>query len=396
MRAWRGVWLAVAGALLLPGAAVGQSFGLKGYALGVGTYSAESAFSGGGSTQLARFRLMPELPTGDLTLDVAYEHVLVRSPADGGFSVTAPGGTQAGSTDWLPLDNTIRTTSRSTWRSRFDRLSVGFEAGPLTVTVGRQAISWATTLFLTPADPFAPFDPSDPFREYRGGVDAVRVQAFTGAFSEIDVVVRGADTSDGGTVSALARYQTSLGVWALGWWGGVVHEELSAAVFTTGAVGSTALRAEMVVRERPGDDAAFRGSFGADRQFLVDGKDGLILMEIQYDGFGVTESSDLLDVITSKPFLRGEMQTLGRWTGAAQASLQIHPLVGVDALAITNLTDGSTLLGPGLSWSASGSVSVRAGAFFGFGADDLDPLTGLVSEYGAVPGTGYVAASWYF
>ena len=392
----RGAAVLVAGALLLPGTAAGQSLGLRGYALGVGTYSAESAFSAGGGTQLSRLRLIPEFPSGDLTVDVAYEHVLVRTGVDGGFSVTAPGGTAAGSTDWLPLDHTIRTTSRTTWRSRFDRLSLGFEAGPLTVTAGRQAISWATTLFLTPADPFAPFDPSDPFREYRGGVDALRVQAFTGPFSEIDVVVRGADTPDGKTATALARYQTSKGVWAFGGWGGVVHEELSAAVFTTGAVGSTALRAEMVLREHPDGGSAFRGSFGADRQLLVDGKDGLVLVEVQYDGFGAAESSDLLDVITSKPFLRGEMQTLGRWTGAAQASLQVYPLVGLDALALVNLTDGSTLLGPGLSWSATGSVSVRAGAFLGFGSEEVDALAGIVSEYGAVPGTGYVAASWYF
>jgi hypothetical protein len=396
MGAWRRAAVLVAGALSLPQSAVGQSFDLKGYALGVGTYSAENTLSAGGSTQLARFRLMPELPTGAFTLDVAYEHILIHTPPDGGFAVTAPGGTQAGSTDWLPLDNTIRSTSRSSWRSRFDRLSVGFEAGPLSVTAGRQAISWATTLFLTPADPFAPFDPSDPFREYRGGVDALRVQAFTGPFSEIDVVVRGADTSDGKRVTALTRYQTSRGVWAFGGWGGVVHEELSAAAFTTGAVGSTALRAEVVLRERPGDGAAFRGSFGADRQFLLDGKDGLVLVEILYDGFGATEASDLLDVIMSKPFLRGEMQTLGRWTGAAQTSLQAHPLVGLDALALINLADGSALLGPGLSWSATGSISVRAGAFFGFGSEELDPLAGILSEYGAVPGTGYVAASWYF
>jgi len=396
MSARRGAAVLLAGALLFPGTATGQKLGLRGYALGVGTYSGESALSEGGSTQLARLRLMPELPTGAFTLDIAYEHLLARSPVDGGFSVTAPGGTTAGSTDWLPLDHTIRTTSRTTWRSRFDRLSVGFEAGPLTVTAGRQAISWATTLFLTPADPFAPFDPSDPFREYRGGVDALRVQAFTGPFSEIDVVVRGADGPDGETVTALARYQTSRGVWAFGGWGGVVHEEFSGALFTTGAVGSTALRAEVVIRERPGDGAAFRGSFGADRQLLVDGKDGLVLVEIQYDDFGAAESSDLLDVISSNAFLRGEMQTLGRWTGVAQTSLQVHPLVGLDALALVNLTDGSTLFGPGLSWSASGSVSVRAGAFFGFGSEELDPLAGLVSEYGVVPGTGYIAASWYF
>jgi hypothetical protein len=384
------------GVACIPVAVEAQRLDLGGYALTVGTYSLESSFSEGGGTQLARLRLMSELPLGGLSLDVAYEHVVVHRPVAGGFAVTAPGGTAAGSIDWLPLDHTIRTTSRTAWRGRFDRLSLGMEAGAVTVTAGRQAISWATTLFLTPADPFAPFDPSDPFREYRGGVDALRIQAFTGPFSEIDLVVRGAETTGGSTVTALGRFQTSRGVWALGAWGGAVHEELSAALFTTGAVGSTAVRAELVVRDLEDDGATVRGSFGLDRQFLVRGRDGYALLEIQYDGFGARDSSDLLEVIQSKPFLRGEMQTLGRWTGAARASLQVHPLVGVDALALSNLGDGSTLVGPGVSWSATGSLSVRTGAFFAFGSDEIDEVAGLLSEYGAVPSTGYLAVSWYF
>ena len=55
---------------------------------------------------------------------------------------------------------------RALWRANADLI------------VGRQPVSWATTLFLTPADPFSPFDPADPFREYRGGVDAARLRVY--------------------------------------------------------------------------------------------------------------------------------------------------------------------------------------------------------------------------
>ncbi|GIS81009.1 MAG: hypothetical protein CM1200mP14_25750 [Gammaproteobacteria bacterium] len=82
------------------------------------------------------------------------------------------------------------------------------------ITIGRQAVSWATTLILTPADPFAPFNPSDPFRNIGEEIYALRVRLFTGPFSEIEAVVRPTETAFGTTVTALGRVQTSRGGWA--------------------------------------------------------------------------------------------------------------------------------------------------------------------------------------
>ena len=112
--------------------------------------------------------------------------------------------------------------------------------------MGRQVISWASTLILTPADPFTPFDPADPFREYRAGVDAVRFQAYPGPFSEIDIVVRPVSTIDGDRITstidgdritALARAKTNWGGWDLGVWGGVLFDEPAGALSLVGAVG---------------------------------------------------------------------------------------------------------------------------------------------------------------
>jgi hypothetical protein len=340
---------------------------------------------------------MPVAAVSDLTLNLAYEHVLSRTPMGGGLSITNPGGEGASSGDWLGTDWEIRSTSRSRWRHRFDRLSLRADLGPVSVELGRQAISWATTLFLTPADPFAPFDPSDPFREYRGGVDALRVQAFPGPFSELEAVVRAASTPDGDRVTALARGQTSRGGWAFGAWAGVVHEEAAAAVFATGAAGATALRGEASLREgTTGESAVLRAALGLDRNFMVEGKDLYVIAEVQYDGFGASETSMLLEVAMSKWFSRGEMQTMGRWSGAIQASYQIHPLVGVDAMVLTNLRDGSTLVAPGLSWSATSTAALRLGAFAGAGPGGLEPEAWLQSEYGSIPILGYASLSWFF
>jgi len=374
--------------------AAGQRIEVTGYALGMVVQSGSSALVRGGTALLGRARVMPKLTAGPITVDVAYEHVLQRTPQGGSFAVTSPGGS-ASSSDWLGLDWSVMSGSRASWRQRFDRLSLSMDAGPVSVTVGRQAISWATTLFLTPADPFAPFEPSDPFRAYRGGVDAVRVRGFAGPFTEVEAVMRGADTPDGKTLTALTRVQTSRGGWAFGGWGGVLHDQAAGALFATGAVGATALRAESEIRRGLSGGGAVRGTLGLDRRFSVSGRDLFVVVEAQYDGFGAADASQLLSTLASAPYARGEMQVLGRWSSAAQASFQVHPLVSVDGMALVNLEDGSLLLAPGLTWSATASGSVRLGAFTSAGRRGLG-AGGLRSEYGEVPTLGYVSMSWFF
>lgn len=79
-----------------------------------------------------------------------------------------------------------------------------------------------------------------------------------------------------------------------------------------------------------------------------------------------------------------------------QASYQIHALVGLDAMALVNLADGSALLAPGLSWAATGSTSVRLGIYSGLGEAGLEPMGTLASEYGSIPGLAYAAVSRFF
>ncbi len=390
-----GVLLGLVLVLQPAGNAAAQRLDVSGYALTLGARAGASDLGPAGTTLLGRVRVMPIASSGGVTVDVAYEHVLSRTPEGGGLSLT-PGGSQAAGGDWLGADWSLRSTSRTEWRHGFDRLSRGWEAGNRSVVAGRQAISWATTLFLPPADPFVPFDPSDPFREYRAGVDAIRLRYFPGPFSEVEGVLRAAETPDGTLYTALARGQTSLDAWALGGWAGALHGEAAGALFATGAVGATAVRAEASLRRDPEGGTAVRGALGLDRRLSAAGRDLYLVAEIQLDGFGANDPEELLKVARSGPFLRGEMQTLGAWSGAAQVSYQVHPLLSVDAMVLGSLTDGSALLAPGLSWSASAAAAVRLGAYVGMGPSGVDAPRGLASEYGAIPALGYAALSWFF
>jgi hypothetical protein len=390
------VLAAALGAALGASAARAQEPALRGYYLNVASASGSSAYGAGGASDFQRLRLMFSPATGPLRLDVAYEHTLLYARDASAALGALTAGSQAASINRVTLDWPvgIRLPGDYRWRHGFDRLNATLTVGRAELRVGRQAISWATTLFLTPADPFSPFDPSDPFREYRAGVDAARLQAFPSAFSALDVVVRPERTPTGRNLTALARAKLSLGGWDLAAWGGALHERAAAAAAVTRTVAGAALRGEIVLRRDAGRGTTVRFAVGADRRWSVLRRDLYVVAEYQRDGYGAAAAGQLAGVAASPPSLRGEMQVLGRDVAAVQATYQVHPLVSAALLALADLRDGSALFGPGLTYSVSDAASLRAGAYLAVGRGA--GATGPGSEFGGVPRTGYVALSAFF
>ena len=351
-----------------------------------------------GASDVQRLRLMWNASPGRVRLDAAYEQTLtLRQAGAPGAQLFTAAGTASGG-DWLSLDHEIHSGERAEWRHRFDRLSVRVDLGSnADLTVGRQPVSWATTLILTPADPFSPFDPSDPFREYRVGVDAARLRYYRGAFTQFEVVVRPARIGERETFTILGRASTNAAGWDVGAWAGVVHDTFGGAAFLSGAVGLWALRAEAAVRDLEGRTVV-RAAAGLDRTLPVAGRDLYVVIEYQHDGLGATSSDELIAAATSRAFAQSEMQVIGRDTGVLQLSYALHPLVSASALWLGSLRDGSFLVSPGLSYSASESLALRLGAFFGFGDEPAgeDATWTLESEYGALPRVLFVSANWFF
>jgi hypothetical protein len=398
--------------LVVPaGAAHGQLPQLTGYYLNVGVASGASAFADANAFDFQRARLMTAPTYGAFEFDVAYEHLFTLR--DGVNTTTLTGGTTiaASAGDFLPLQWTIEDSEFVLWRHRFDRLLVRYLGENVDATLGRQTVSWATTLYLTPADPFQPFDPSDPFREYRIGVDALRVRVFPGPLSQLDGVARlaevntsvalpGSEPVTDTTVTAVARGRVALGHWELSGWGGVVHDEASVSAAATVTVGGAAVRGEGVLRRSDGE-TVLRFTVGVDRSFTVARRNLYLAVEYQHDGWGYTDTDQLLVVATSPPALRGEMQVLGRHEFVALASFEIHPLVTTDLLGIVNVIDPSSLLTPSITYSVREEATVRAGFFLGVGAEEGDLVlpTGIRapgSEYGPVPITGYASVTVFF
>lgn len=369
---------------------------IGGYYLNVPLWSDSTPYAVGGFGDLQRLRLMIEPTLGPFDLEVAYEHLLSYSQRAVSAAVgSIIAGLTPGGGEWLDLQWTVEESDHWLWRHRFDRLSLRYAGDAFEATVGRQTISWATTLFLTPADPFAPFDPADPFREYRGGVDAIRVQAFPGTLSDVDLVLRMSDTGVGETVTALARGRTVWRGWELSAWAGALHEHVAAAFAAAGSVGRFAIRGELSLREED-DELIVRRTIGIDTQVQAFDRDLYLVLEYQHDEFGAADSGELLDVITSDPLARGELQVLGRDEIAAQAAYQLHPLFGATLLLLSNLNDPSLLIFPGASYSLSNEVTLQGGLYLGLGDGTAESPFEIPSEYGIVPTTLYLSLTAFF
>jgi len=386
--------LGMACVVLTPTGASAQSDWLEGYLQTVPLFSGATNVTEGNFGDFSRFRLTAEPVFGPFSVEVSYEHgvnIRRRSTTDGlGLSAVPSGG------EWFDLQWTVQDQQHARWTHRFDRFHVAWmPTDTVDVRVGRQAVSWGTTLFLTPADPFLPFSPTDPFRLYRGGVDAGRIRLSPSPLSEIDLVVRPTRTALGEEVTALGRGLAVWKNWELSAWGGTLYGDTTGAVGVAGSVGPWALRGEGVAREMR-DAVVFRGSLGLDRAWQVRGRDFVFLVEYQRDNMAASGADEYLALLQSAPFQRGEYQVLGRDEVALQGSYQVHPLLSVAGFGLWNANDGSVLLSPNLSFSASNETTVTGGVYFGFGASDLTPARPLPSEYGLSGVTGYISVSWFF
>jgi hypothetical protein len=380
---------------------------IRGYYLNVPLWSESTPLNVGGIGDLQRLRLTTSPSLGPFELEVAYEHLVSYSERAVSQPVGAIlGGLTPGGGEYWDLQWTIKESDHWLWRHRFDRLNLNFApTDEIDVTFGRQTISWATTLFLTPADPFVPFDPADPFREYRAGVDALRIQVYPGPFSDLDFVVRPMDTAAGRTITLLTRGRSVWKTWEISAWVGVLHNEPAGALGLSGALGGTALRGEISLREEE-EDLALRGTIGIDRRYSLFNRDLYLVLEYQHDEFGASDAGKLLSVVVSEPFVHGEMQVLGQDEVAGQAAYQVHPLFNASLLVLWNLNDGSVLIAPGAGYSISDEVTVQGGLFLGLGegvseapatpVPPIDPRPELPSEYGITPTTAWLSVTAFF
>ena len=266
----------------------------------------------------------------------------------------------------------------------------------------------------TPMDLVNPFNPATVDSEYRPGVDSVRADVYWGFSNQVTLAAAYAGSWDlEGTI--LAAYgQTTLGLWDLGLFGAVVHEDLVGGVAVAGSVGPVGVTAEATVT-RPPEDADEEPFVRATAGGMWIPHERLSLTgSVYFQSNGADDPDDYLKKYLEPRYERGELWAVGRWYAGVSAGFQINPTLSASLFAIANLGDLSAMVGPGLAWSVSDRSDLVLSGYYGLGErpDDLTwddvfasgattedeflDLVGVNSEFGLIPALVFAEWKAYF
>jgi hypothetical protein len=313
--------------------------------------------------------------------------------------------------DWHDGDNNLA----SLWLDRFNTKSALSWAD---ITVGRQAITFGKAYFWNPLDIFLPFDPRQFDRDYKAGVDALRVDIPLGSFTGINLITvagRELDSSrefiDDGTLDAswygsavLGRMFTTLKGWDLAIQGGKIYGGYQLGTGLVGEIGPIEARAEVAYfwaqdseslpAPLKGDlvEDAFTATVGFGHRF-----DNTLTVEIEYFFNGAGESDDLNESFVR--FSSGSSLQMSRHLTGLLVSYEFLPIITGQLIALYSWDNPSGQIQPILTWSPSDNTEVLVGASINFGDRPEQSSTGQVqlqSEYGTFPDFYFMQFKLYF
>ncbi len=319
-------------------------------------------------------------------LDLAWQlqFLMATDPAFvGGTSLSGTiGGTGAGpQRRLLPLEGQLAATATSVLSHNLDRLAMKFALPFGDLTLGRQVLSWGTGRFFNPTDVLSPFPPTVIDREVRRGFDAVRLAIAINETTQLDVLwlPQAVAEEHGGVV----RFQTNLRGWDASLSAGKYVRDFVFGFDLVGDLGPVNVHAEgayTIEWLKTGDIGArfFRGVAGADYR---PHEKVMLTLEYSFNGYGTTDPSKYVQVLTSARARRGEVFGAGKHVVAAAASWRVDDLLSGSLAVLCNVADPSAVAIASVEYSFTQSVLLRGGAYVPMGRGPVDGQ--LRSEYGS-------------
>lgn len=244
-------------------------------------------------------------------------------------------------------------------QTRFDRLYLDYTIKKLAVRIGRQRINWGLNVVWNPNDLFNNYSFFDFDYEEKSGVDAIRLQYYTGSISSLELVYKASQTSKKQTVAALYRFnqfnydfQVLIGkfesdfVYGIGWSGDIKGAGFRGEI----SYFSDSNQENPLVISISGD-YSFKNNLYATIGFLYN-KIGTI---------GPAGGSNIFDTQLLSP----KKLSLARYSLFGQVSYPISPLLGGGLSSIVNPSDASFFISPNLTYSLSQNIeAVLMGQIF--------------------------------
>ena len=306
-------------------------------------------------------------------------------------------------------------SSASLWLDRFNLKAALAKAD---ITAGRQPITFGKAYFWNPLDIFLPFDPRQFDRDYKAGVDALRMDIPLGSFRGINLIgVAGREFDpsgrydDHGTFNAswygsalLARTFATLQGWDLAIQGGKIYGGYQFGGGFVGEIGPVEARAEAAYfwaqDSEPlpfpleGDlvEDSFTAVVGFGHRF-----ENTLTVELEHFYNGAGDSNDL-DASFVR-FASGNILQMSRNLSGFLISYEFEPIITGQFTALYSWEDPSAQIQPILTWSPSINTELILGASINFGDRPTEDSSGQVkirSEFGTFPDFYFLQFKLYF
>jgi hypothetical protein len=271
---------------------------------------------------------------------------------------------------------------------RMDRLAVGYTRGPLSLRVGRQALSWGNGLAFQVLDLFNPFPPNAVDKEYKPGSDMLSAQWLFSNGDDLQgiVVPRRADRSHPVTAdesSAALKWRHLHGSVQVELLGARHYQDTVAGVALSGNLVGGVFRVDFSESFTHDGDAVTSLLVNFDRSWVWGGKNLYGFVEYFRNGFGQTSFDQGLEGLDPRlldRLARGELFNLGRDELATGLRFEWTPLTSIEPTVLVNPRDPSAYLLLHLHHDWSENVSLDAGVQLGLGPRS--------TEYGGVYSSG--------
>ncbi len=307
---------------------------------------------------------------------------------------------------WLPLTFHAANEETVTLTSAVDWLYAAYLVGPVSVTLGRQPVTFGRGRLWRTADCISAFALTEVDTEYKPGADAVRIDwtaaeqtsvTALGAVGELESASHDVDATLRGS-SFVARVKQGWDGGELGLLGGFVRNDAIVSVDAVFDVGEFDVYGELTMvkltdqsLEAPALDDPDLPAFQALAGATFRPSDELtIIPELYLNSLGAWQPEDYLEVALSKRVAIGQQTALGMLYAGVSNDWQMHPLWYLVYATIANLRDPSALVSLAVRHNLADNVEVQTGGYLPVGrAPELPwaplPFPVLQSEYGSYP-----------
>lgn len=302
---------------------------------------------------------------------------------------------------WLPISFRDDTSPTLTLASNADWLYTAVSLGPVTITAGRQPVTFGRGVLWSTFDRVSTFALTEVDRTYKPGADALRVDISPSETSQITALAAigeleseelDAEAELRGS-SFVARFKQGFDGGEVGLTGGFVRYDAVSGVDVVFDFGRFDLYSEVTITRLT--EHSLTTPAVTDIEIPVvsalvgatlrPAKSVTLTPEVFYNGFGSFDAADYLPELSSERVAIGEQTLLGKVYLGLSADNEVTPLTHLVASAIVNLHDPSALFSVAMVHNMAENVDLLLGGYLPAGRRPDVRAFSAKSELGAYP-----------